>query len=69
MNPILEQMIAVNADGVDFHPIMEKSKIGTHEMRIYESHTREEFANVNSYPRSCYVFWKIVDGQKQYIKD
>lgn len=69
MNHILERMIAVNADGVDFHPIMEKSKIGTPDMRIYKSCTREEFDNVEYYPRSCYTFWKIIDGKKQYIKD
>ena len=66
---ILERIIALNADGVDFHPIMLKSDIGTPNMIIFKSYTKDEFVNVRYYPKSCYTFWKMIDGKKQYIKD
>lgn len=69
MDYILKQMDDLNADGVDFHPIMLKTDIGTPNMTILKSYTKNEFLNVNYYPKSCYTFWRMINGQKQYIKD
>lgn len=58
-----EMMDRLDADGIDFVPIFSNMDNGT----IYASYTRAEFANVESYPRSNYRFWKLIGGHRVYI--
>ena len=55
-----------DADGVDFHMIGHHPEKGD---PIYpgESYTKEEFFKANSYPKSDYTFWKMINGEKYYI--
>lgn len=34
---------------------------------IYDSKTKEQMITGCAYPRSGYLYWKMVDGEKQYI--
>ena len=59
-----EKFAETGADGVDFVPLTAKPwDIKT----VYESRTKQEMLASVAYPRSNYFFWKIVDGEKQYI--
>ena len=69
MSNIEYKMRVLNADGVDFHPIMQKREIGTPHMKVFASYTKDEFVNVKYIPKSCYTFWKMVDGRKEYMLD
>ena len=65
MDYILEKMNELNADGVDFVPIW-----GDYcPPPIYCSYTKEEWQHVKSYPKSARLYWKIIDGKKEYIKE
>lgn len=66
MNYILEEMNKVNADGVDFVPIWFDETVP---MPIICSYTKEEFKNVEAYPKSNRVYWKMIDGKKKYVND
>ena len=66
---LMNKMFELNADGVDFHPIMLKSEIGTLRMKIYESYTKDELVNVKYVPKTSYTFWKMIDGHKEYMLD
>ena len=68
---IKEKMIELNADGVDFMSISAAfTKRDYIHCKIYISHTREEIlsGNIKYYPKSPYVFWKVVNGVKKYIE-
>ena len=59
-----EKFAETGADGVDFVPLIAKPwDIKT----IYDSRTKKEMLAGVAYPRSNYFFWKIVNGEKQYI--
>ena len=59
-----EKFAEIGADGVDFVPFIAKPwDIKT----IYDSKTKEEILAGAAYPRSNYFFWKMVNGEKQYI--
>jgi hypothetical protein len=59
-----EKFAETGADGVDFVPLIAKPwDIKT----VYDSKTKEEILAGAAYPRSNCFFWKIVDGEKQYI--
>lgn len=64
MNYYLEKMIELNADGIDFIGIEEVLKGSFH---VYKSFTKEEFKYINIIPKTCYRYYKIVDGRKIYI--
>jgi len=64
MNPFLKTMNELEADGVDFHPIFTTPP----DCQIIQSNTKEEFEYFDiAVPRTAYTFWKMVDGEKQYI--
>ena len=59
-----EKFAETGADGVDFVPLTAKPwDVKT----VYKSCTKQEMLAGVAYPRSNYFFWKIVDGEKQYI--
>lgn len=63
---IYDEMIAVDADGVDFVPIWLDDM---HPAPILCSYKKDEWKNVNSYPRSNRLYWKLDEnGNKQYVR-
>lgn len=64
MNYYLEKMIELDADGIDF---IEIGEILRGSLRVCESYTREEFKCVNGFPKTCYRYWKIINGEKVYV--
>lgn len=63
MDYILEEMNRIGADGVDFVPIW----FGEGIPPIICSYTKEEWKDVKAYPKTNRLYWKIVDGKRQYI--
>lgn len=61
----MEQIEKYEADGIDFVPIMIQEEIGI--KHVIESYTKEQFENVKYIPKTNYLIWKIVDGEKVYI--
>lgn len=57
------------ADGIDFVASKERDQNGKPLGQVYVSYTKEEFFQREdyAYPRSHYVFWKILFGEKCYI--
>ncbi len=66
MNYYLEEVINFDADGIDFVPIGEYNKKFP---KVIESYTREQLKEQVCFPRTCYLFYKIVNGQKEYLGD
>ena len=66
MDYILEEMDKVGADGVDFVPLWFDKRFPP---PVICSYTKEEWYHVKVYPRSNRMYWKMIDGRKQYIKD
>lgn len=64
MNYILEAAQKCGADGIDF-PI---TKGDNEKVKIYFTYTIEDFKNAEYFPKSPYLFWKMIDGQKVYIE-
>ena len=64
MDFILKEMDEANADGVDFVPIWFDKKFPP---PIICSQTREEWQYVQAYPKSNRMYWKMVDGKKEYV--
>lgn len=61
---ILSEMERLNADGVDFVPLFtEINNI----IQIYESYTKEEWISGVCYPKARRVYWKMINGKKEYI--
>lgn len=67
MNYYLEKMMELDADGIDFIPINSYliNKVGI--TGIVKSYTRKEFENVKDIPRTPYLYYKIINGKKEYI--
>lgn len=66
MNYYMDKMEELDADGIDFVPIMfSKEEQFRH---IIASYTKEEFKTVTGIPKTSYVFWKMVNGKKEYIE-
>lgn len=64
MDYILEEMNNVNADGVDFVPIMSPELIPP----VIVSYTKEEWIDgVSFYPKSGRKYWRMIDGKKTYV--
>jgi hypothetical protein len=59
MKTLLQTMIEVNADGIDFFPVMSG--------KLICGHTLEEFRNVSAYPKSNWKMYRVVDGRKVYF--
>ena len=64
MDYILEEMNELEADGVDFVPIWYSEEFPP----IICSYTKEEWKSVQAYPKSGKMYWKMVDGKKEYIR-
>ena len=60
-------MIELNADGIDFIPISEFLVTRKGIPGVVASYTKEEFKNVQGIPKTGYLFYKIVNGKKEYI--
>lgn len=66
MNRYLEGAINFDADGIDFIAIGEYNKKFP---KVIESYTREQLKEQVCFPKTCYLFYKIVNGQKEYLRD
>ena len=63
---ITEQFDVLNADGIDFVDFGFDNN-APDDSKIYLSCTKDIFMMLNSYPKSHYIFWKLVDGKKKYL--
>lgn len=67
-NFILKEMNDLGADGVDFVPL--GTKPNSLCKKIIKSLTRERInSSDEAYPKSDRIYWKIVNGRKEYIYD
>lgn len=70
MDYILDKMNELNADGIDFVPI--SVALLRHDYclcEVIESYTKEEWVKGDrSYPKTAYLFWKMIDGKKEYCE-
>lgn len=66
MDYILEKMNELNADGIDFVPISTALAQGDYHLcEVIISYTKEEWIKgVGAYPKTSYLFWKIIDGKR-----
>lgn len=66
-----QKFTRLKADGIDFvsNPDLTHDSKPTGE--IYASYTKEEFFDLPDYdyPRSHHIMWKILFGEKCYIKE
>lgn len=71
-NPILDEMMKMYADGVDFMESDEYFQSEKYEKcKIIHSYTKEEWYSYSRWGDSHeepYVFYKVVDGKKVYCK-
>lgn len=68
MNHYLEKMMELGADGIDFIPIDSYliNKVGN--TNIVASYTRKDFEKREiDTPKTVYLFYKIINGKKEYI--
>ena len=63
MNYFLEKAIELDADGIDFVPLNFSGFIPD----VIESYSRKELENIKAIPRTNYLFYKIINGRKEYI--
>lgn len=64
-----DKLIELNADGVDFVPFCEAFLTGDYKRcEIVESFTKDELKHSKAIPKTPYLFWKYVDGNKVYCK-
>ena len=63
-NFYLDKMDELNADGIDFIPIL----FGEGVPSIIASYNKEEFKSVDGIPKTNYKYWKMIDGKKMYIE-
>lgn len=63
---ILREMDECGADGVDFVPIW--LCLDDSMPPVYKSYTRQEWIDSDgSYPKTNRKYWRMVNGQKQYV--
>lgn len=61
MDIILQEMIELGADGIDFIPLFHKGPV----IPIIATYTKEELeCGVNSYPKTGRRYWKMENGKK-----
>lgn len=67
MNYYLEEIEKYSADGIDFVPIGISLKCAIR--NLFKSYTKEKFEKVQyiDIPKSPFLLYKIVDGEKRYI--
>lgn len=64
---ILKEMEERDADGVDFVPVFTTPETILH-TKIIKTYTKEQWlASCGAYPKSGRLYWKMVDGKKEYI--
>lgn len=64
---ILKEMEEWGGDGVDFVPVFTTPETILH-TKIIKSYTKEQWiASDGSYPKSGRLYWKMVNGKKEYI--
>lgn len=62
---ILEEMEKLEADGVDFVPILINPLEAS--QNIHCSYSKEEWKQVKAYPKSGRLYWKVINGRKFYL--
>lgn len=69
MDYLLEAAQKCEADGIDFIPISEALFQRDYmRMEVCASYTMEEFKTAKCFPKTPYLFWKMIDGRKVYIE-
>ncbi len=70
MDYYLSKMEELGADGIDFIPISNALADKNCQLcEVITSYTKEEWIKgVGGIPKTSYLFWKIVDGKKEYIR-
>ena len=64
---ILKEMEERDADGVDFVPVFTNPDNILYQ-KIIMTYTKKEWIDSDgSYPKSGRVYWKLVNGKKEYI--
>lgn len=73
-NYYLNKMDVLNADGIDFIPFKDDNPDGIDFIpfeddnpEVIASYSRKEFEQVKIIPKTCYRFWKLINGEKKYI--
>ena len=61
-----EEALKLNADGIDFVSCGEFNKRFP---KVNESYTIEQLKEQTCFPRSCRLFYKIIDGKKEYLEN
>lgn len=67
MDYILQKINELNADGVDFFPLSAILEENFSPSKILESYTKDEWTKDNhGFIKTPYMFWKMVNGKKEY---
>lgn len=66
----LSKMKELGADGIDFIPISSVLAEKKYQLcEVIASYTKEDWIKgVGSIPKTPYLFWKIVEGGKEYLR-
>lgn len=64
MDYISKEMNKLGADGVDFVPVWFDKRFSP---PIICSYTKEEWKHIQSYPKSDRMYWRMIDGKKEYV--
>ncbi|WP_313069922.1 hypothetical protein [Lacrimispora sp.] len=66
----LSKMKELDADGIDFIPISNALSNRDYQFcKVIASYTKEEWIKgVGAIPKTPYLFWKVVNGKKEYLR-
>jgi hypothetical protein len=64
---ILKEMEERDADGVDFVPVLTNPDNILYQKIIITYTKKEWIASNRAYPKSGRIYWKVVNGKKEYI--
>lgn len=64
-NFYLQKMNELNADGIDFIDFLD---FVNNNPSIIVSYSKNEFEKEKYIPKTCYKYWKLIDGKKVYIE-
>lgn len=69
-DPVLDGMIELQADGIDFVEPDEHFRNGEYEKcKVVDSYEKAEWIdNHERFPKPPYIYYKIIDGKKVYCK-
>ena len=66
MKTLYQIMEEKEADGISFYQMFLSPE--NFQNNVICSFTKEQFKNQPGYPKSNYVFWKIINGKKVFLK-